>query len=116
VSEAPIRCIRCHTCNYPTDLPLGGVRQLPQNYLIVRRIEALRLQAGEDVISKVWCSLCTDEISVRIDEVFWVVVHFLILLPGHLPLHQLHLESLYLVQGGSRKATKHLQSPDEKHP
>nr|XP_016940680.1 tripartite motif-containing protein 45 [Drosophila suzukii] len=63
VSEAPIRCIRCHTCNYPTDLPLGGVRQLPQNYLIVRRIEALRLQAGEDVISKVWCSLCTDEIS-----------------------------------------------------
>ncbi|KAH8352867.1 hypothetical protein KR084_006962 [Drosophila pseudotakahashii] len=63
VSEASSRCIRCHSCNYPTDLPLGGVRQLPQNYLLVRRIEALRLQAGEDVISKVWCSLCTEEIS-----------------------------------------------------
>ncbi|KAI8041879.1 tripartite motif-containing protein 45 isoform X1 [Drosophila gunungcola] len=63
VSESHTRCIRCQSCNYPTDLPLGGVRQLPQNYLLVRRIEALRLQAGEDVISKVWCSLCTDEIS-----------------------------------------------------
>ncbi|KAH8412654.1 hypothetical protein KR009_004009 [Drosophila setifemur] len=63
VSEVSTRCIRCQSCNYPTDLPLGGVRQLPQNYLLVRRIEVLRLQAGEDVISRVWCSLCTEEIS-----------------------------------------------------
>ncbi|KAH8237974.1 hypothetical protein KR032_009370 [Drosophila birchii] len=63
VSEVASRCIRCHNCNYPTDLPLGGVRQLPQNYLLVRRIELLRLQAGEDVIARVWCSLCTEEIS-----------------------------------------------------
>ncbi|KAH8282465.1 hypothetical protein KR054_007819 [Drosophila jambulina] len=63
VSEVASRYIRCHSCNYPTDLPLGGVRQLPQNYLLVRRIELLRLQAGEDVIARVWCSLCTEEIS-----------------------------------------------------
>ncbi|XP_068151601.1 E3 ubiquitin-protein ligase TRIM45 [Drosophila tropicalis] len=57
------RSIRCHICSTSTDLPLGGVRLLPQNYLLVRRIEALRLQAGDDVISKVWCSLCSEEIS-----------------------------------------------------
>ncbi|KAM8716983.1 hypothetical protein ACLKA7_003796 [Drosophila subpalustris] len=59
-----MRCIRCPICEHPTNLPvLGGVRQLPQNFLLVRRIEALRLQAGDDVISRVWCSLCSDEIS-----------------------------------------------------
>ncbi|XP_001356614.3 tripartite motif-containing protein 45 [Drosophila pseudoobscura] len=63
VSDIAPRCIRCHVCHYPTDVPLGGVRLLPQNYLLVRRIEVLRLQAGEDVISRVWCSLCSDEIS-----------------------------------------------------
>ncbi|BFF95562.1 tripartite motif-containing protein 45 [Drosophila madeirensis] len=63
VSDIAPRCIRCHVCQYPTDVPLGGVRLLPQNYLLVRRIEVLRLQAGEDVISRVWCSLCSDEIS-----------------------------------------------------
>lgn len=60
-----MRCLRCHICQFITELPaLGGVRQLPQNYMLVRRIEALRLQAGDDVISRVWCSLCSDEISV----------------------------------------------------
>ncbi|TDG53464.1 hypothetical protein AWZ03_000279 [Drosophila navojoa] len=60
----PVRSIRCHSCQFVTELPaLGGVRQLPQNFLLVRRIEALRLQAGEDVISKVWCSLCSEEIN-----------------------------------------------------
>ncbi|KAH8325533.1 hypothetical protein KR067_001082 [Drosophila pandora] len=63
VHEVSKRSIRCQICNYPTDLPLGGVRQLPQNYLLVRRIEALRFQANEDVISRFWCSLCTEEIS-----------------------------------------------------
>ncbi|KAH8378050.1 hypothetical protein KR093_008687 [Drosophila rubida] len=59
-----MRCIRCHVCQYATELPaVGGVRQLPQNFMLVRRIEALRLQAGDDVISRVWCSLCSDEIS-----------------------------------------------------
>ncbi|XP_017857546.1 PREDICTED: tripartite motif-containing protein 45 [Drosophila arizonae] len=59
-----VRSIRCHSCQFVTELPaLGGVRQLPQNFLLVRRIEALRLQAGEDVISKVWCSLCSEEIN-----------------------------------------------------
>lgn len=64
-----VRCLRCHSCQFITELPaLGGVRQLPQNFLLVRRIEALRLQAGEDVISKVWCSLCSEEISVRLGD------------------------------------------------
>ncbi|KAH8271710.1 hypothetical protein KR044_001437 [Drosophila immigrans] len=59
-----LRCIRCHICQCATELPaVGGVRQLPQNFMLVRRIEALRLQAGEDVISRVWCSLCSDEVS-----------------------------------------------------
>ncbi|XP_034101477.1 tripartite motif-containing protein 45 [Drosophila albomicans] len=64
-SEADnMRCIGCHICQYVTELPaVGGVRQLPQNFMLVRRIEALRLQAGDDVISRVWCSLCSDEIS-----------------------------------------------------
>lgn len=60
-----MRCLRCHVCQFVTELPaLGGVRQLPQNFMLVRRIEALRLQAGDDVISRVWCSLCSDDISV----------------------------------------------------
>ncbi|KAH8409480.1 hypothetical protein KR222_006376 [Zaprionus bogoriensis] len=59
-----MRLLRCHLCQFATELPaLGGVRQLPQNCMLVRRIEALRLQAGDDVISRVWCSLCSEEIS-----------------------------------------------------
>ncbi|EDW64104.1 E3 ubiquitin-protein ligase TRIM45 [Drosophila virilis] len=58
------RSIRCHVCQFVTELSnLGGVRQLPQNFLLMRRIEALRLQAGDDIISRVWCSLCSEEIS-----------------------------------------------------
>ncbi|ALC38208.1 CG8419 [Drosophila busckii] len=59
-----VRYIRCHICQFGTELPMpGGARQLPQNFMLVRRIEYLRLQAGDDVISRVWCSLCSDEIS-----------------------------------------------------
>ncbi|XP_030382223.1 tripartite motif-containing protein 45 [Scaptodrosophila lebanonensis] len=57
------RFINCHSCKFTTELPVGGVRQLPQNYMLIRKIEVLRLQAGEDVISRVWCSLCSEETS-----------------------------------------------------
>lgn len=98
-----MRCLRCHICQFITELPaLGGVRQLPQNYMLVRRIEALRLQAGDDVISRVWCSLCSDEISVSpliecVSRLNLFTSHHV----GHVPLHHLYPESLHAVQGGA---------------
>ncbi|XP_055837604.1 tripartite motif-containing protein 45 [Episyrphus balteatus] len=57
------RIIICKECQQSTEVPIGGIRQLPQNFVLVRRIEAIKLKIGNDVISKIWCSLCYVETS-----------------------------------------------------
>ena len=44
---------------------MGGIRQLPQNFVLVRRIEEIRYRVGEEVITRIWCSLCYEETNVR---------------------------------------------------
>lgn len=58
------RSITCNICKFPTELPVGGIRQLPQNFLLVRSIEEIRLKAGEEIITKIWCSLCLEQTNV----------------------------------------------------
>uniref|UniRef100_W8BND0 Tripartite motif-containing protein 45 n=1 Tax=Ceratitis capitata TaxID=7213 RepID=W8BND0_CERCA len=55
------RYISCKTCKFATAIPVGGIRQLPQNFLLVRRIESIKQELGDEVITKVWCSLCFEE-------------------------------------------------------
>ncbi|KAM7353406.1 uncharacterized protein ACRADG_005479 isoform 2-T2 [Cochliomyia hominivorax] len=55
------RLIVCNICQFPTKVPVGGIRQLPQNFLLVRRIEEIRFKVGEEVITRIWCSLCYEE-------------------------------------------------------
>ncbi|XP_065356002.1 uncharacterized protein LOC135950383 [Calliphora vicina] len=55
------RLIMCKICQFPTEVPVGGIRQLPQNLLIVRRTEEIRFKVGEEVITRIWCSLCYEE-------------------------------------------------------
>ncbi|KAI8119945.1 Tripartite motif-containing protein 45 [Lucilia cuprina] len=55
------RLIMCKICQFPTEVPLGGIRQLPQNFLLVRRIEEIRFKVGEEVLTRIWCSLCYEE-------------------------------------------------------
>ncbi|TMW49834.1 hypothetical protein DOY81_005074, partial [Sarcophaga bullata] len=55
------RLIKCKLCQYPTEVPIGGIRALPQNFLLVRRIEEIRFKVGEEVITRIWCSLCYEE-------------------------------------------------------
>ncbi|XP_055921031.1 tripartite motif-containing protein 45 [Eupeodes corollae] len=57
------RIIICKECQQSTEVPIGGIRQLPQNFVLVRKIEAFKLKIGNDVISKIWCSLCYVETS-----------------------------------------------------
>ncbi|XP_036328662.1 uncharacterized protein LOC118740991 isoform X2 [Rhagoletis pomonella] len=61
--EERLRYISCKICKYATVIPMGGIRQLPQNYLLVRKIEAIKQEMGDEVITKVWCSLCFEEIN-----------------------------------------------------
>uniref|UniRef100_A0A1A9VIC0 Uncharacterized protein n=1 Tax=Glossina austeni TaxID=7395 RepID=A0A1A9VIC0_GLOAU len=60
------RLIICDICQFPTELPLGGIRQLPQNFLILRKIEELHFKMSEKMLSSIWCSLCCEETSVSI--------------------------------------------------
>ena len=60
------RLIKCKLCQYPTEVPIGGIRSLPQNFLLVRRIEEIRFKVGEEVITRIWCSLCYEETNVMI--------------------------------------------------
>uniref|UniRef100_A0A1B0FGY6 B box-type domain-containing protein n=1 Tax=Glossina morsitans morsitans TaxID=37546 RepID=A0A1B0FGY6_GLOMM len=57
------RLIVCDICQFPTELPLGGIRQLPQNFLILRKIEELHFKMSEKTLSSIWCSLCCEETS-----------------------------------------------------
>ncbi|XP_053958790.1 uncharacterized protein LOC128863584 [Anastrepha ludens] len=59
--EERFRHINCSICKYSTVIPVGGIRQLPQNLLLVRKIEAIKEEIGDEVLTKVWCSLCFDE-------------------------------------------------------
>ncbi|XP_050321929.1 uncharacterized protein LOC126754082 [Bactrocera neohumeralis] len=59
--EERLRYISCKICKYATVIPLGGIRQLPQNFLLVRKIETIQQELGDEVITKVWCSLCFEE-------------------------------------------------------
>uniref|UniRef100_A0A0A1WSU3 Tripartite motif-containing protein 45 n=1 Tax=Zeugodacus cucurbitae TaxID=28588 RepID=A0A0A1WSU3_ZEUCU len=59
--EERLRYISCKICKYATVIPLGGIRQLPQNFLLVRKIESIQQELGDEVITKVWCSLCFEE-------------------------------------------------------
>ncbi|XP_067624833.1 uncharacterized protein [Eurosta solidaginis] len=61
--EERMRYICCKVCKYATPIPVGGIRQLPQNFLLVRKVEAIKLEIGDDVLTKVWCSLCFEEIN-----------------------------------------------------
>lgn len=58
------RLINCKICQYHTKVPMGGIRQLPQNFVLVRRIEEIRYKVGEEVITRIWCSLCYEETNV----------------------------------------------------
>uniref|UniRef100_A0A1A9W5E6 B box-type domain-containing protein n=1 Tax=Glossina brevipalpis TaxID=37001 RepID=A0A1A9W5E6_9MUSC len=55
------RLIICEICQFPTEIPLGGIRQLPQNFLVLRKIEELRFKISEKMLSSFWCSLCCEE-------------------------------------------------------
>ncbi|KAL9924406.1 uncharacterized protein ACN2A1_006839 [Glossina fuscipes fuscipes] len=57
------RLIICEICQFPTELPLGGIRQLPQNFLLLRKIEELHFKMSEKMLSSIWCSLCCEETS-----------------------------------------------------
>ncbi|XP_055376368.1 tripartite motif-containing protein 45 [Condylostylus longicornis] len=53
--------IVCSICQFCTEIPIGGIRNLPQNFILSRKIEEILLQIGHDTISNIWCSLCYDE-------------------------------------------------------
>ncbi|XP_061394534.1 E3 ubiquitin-protein ligase TRIM45-like, partial [Musca vetustissima] len=56
-----IKCslIKCKLCGFVTEIPVGGLRQLPRNLLVVRKIEDHRNKiSGENYAL---CSLCYEE-------------------------------------------------------
>ncbi|XP_037960155.1 uncharacterized protein LOC119689401 [Teleopsis dalmanni] len=63
INDEKGRIITCKLCNFTTELPIGGIRQLPQNFILVRKIEEIKLKMGDEVIARVWCSLCFEETS-----------------------------------------------------
>ncbi|XP_058980717.1 uncharacterized protein LOC105262023 isoform X2 [Musca domestica] len=56
-----IKCsrIKCKLCQFATDIPVGGLRQLPRNLLMVRKIEQYRNKIASE--NYTLCSLCYEE-------------------------------------------------------
>ncbi|XP_073825780.1 uncharacterized protein isoform X2 [Musca autumnalis] len=56
-----IKCsrIKCQLCGFYTEIPVGGLRQLPRNLLIVRKIEDHRNKMASENVKL--CSLCYEE-------------------------------------------------------
>ncbi|XP_061389894.1 E3 ubiquitin-protein ligase TRIM45-like [Musca vetustissima] len=56
-----IKCsrIKCKLCGFVTEIPVGGLRQLPRNLLVVRKIEDHRNKIASE--NYALCSLCYEE-------------------------------------------------------
>lgn len=52
------RVIICSTCNTSTELPIGGVFRLPQNFIISRKVQAAILKAEFESAPTIMCQLC----------------------------------------------------------
>lgn len=59
-----IKCsrIKCKLCQFATEIPVGGLRQLPRNLLMVRKIEQYRNKIASE--NYTLCSLCYEETRV----------------------------------------------------
>ncbi|XP_013106227.2 uncharacterized protein LOC106086205 [Stomoxys calcitrans] len=53
------RILVCKTCQFVTEIPMGGIRQLPPNLLVTRKINEYRLMMTDEFSDS--CSLCYEE-------------------------------------------------------
>ncbi|CAD7080220.1 unnamed protein product [Hermetia illucens] len=58
-----LKTLICLICKYCTEMPLGGIIQLPQNYILVRKIENYFVSVRENGIASMWCNLCCDAVT-----------------------------------------------------
>lgn len=61
IISASNRTIICSICRLPSELPRGGIRRIPTNYIIVRKIEDSKHFSNHSIVSQIWCTLCDGE-------------------------------------------------------
>uniref|UniRef100_A0A336KP99 CSON008495 protein n=1 Tax=Culicoides sonorensis TaxID=179676 RepID=A0A336KP99_CULSO len=56
--------IVCPICGTATELPVGGLSRVPQNFLMSRQVEQAITKTGVQQVARIWCNLCsTDTIA-----------------------------------------------------
>lgn len=58
------KVIVCPFCGTITEIPLGGLVRLPQNYVLMRQIEKAVTKTGIQQVARIWCFLCSGEVIV----------------------------------------------------
>lgn len=48
--------IQCSICDHETDIPIGGINNLPQNFILAKKVKEAMLKIG-----MVSCDLCYNE-------------------------------------------------------
>lgn len=55
-----LKPIECSICGHETDIPNGGINNLPQNFILFKKVKEALVKVG--MIS---CGLCYNEVMVR---------------------------------------------------
>lgn len=51
--------IQCSICEHETEIPNGGINNLPQNFILAKKVKEAKLKVG-----MVSCGLCYNEVMV----------------------------------------------------
>lgn len=60
------KTIVCPICGNATEVPVGGLCRLPQNFSMVRQVEEAITKTGVQQVARIWCNLCSTDVIVSI--------------------------------------------------
>lgn len=58
------KTIVCPKCGTATEIPVGGLCRLPQNFIMVRQVEEAITKTGVQQVARIWCNLCSTDVIV----------------------------------------------------
>lgn len=60
------KTIVCPICGTATEIPVGGLCRLPQNFIMVRQVEEAITKTGVQQVARIWCNLCSTDVIVSV--------------------------------------------------